>query len=126
MGHAKLVFIVDDDQSVRASLRSLVRSLGCDAETFGSSEALLSLGEHLILLADCVICDVDLPGISGIELQNVLHKRGYLLDFIFLTAYGADDVCEVALSGGALCVLEKPVDPEALCQWIVSAFEFPR
>ena len=126
MGQAKLVFIVDDDRSVRSSLRSLVRSLGCDAETFESSEAFLSQGEHLILLADCVICDVDLPGMSGIELQNVLRQRGYLLNIIFLTAYGADDFSEAALSGGALCVLEKPVDPDVLCQWIVSAFEFPK
>jgi FixJ family two-component response regulator len=125
MYKTKRVLIVDDDPSARHALYSLVRSTGCHAEMFESGDILLQHPIEKVVLADCVICDINMPGINGIELQRALAQRGYRLAFIFVTAFVNDRTRRAALAGGALCVLEKPFDPEVLCQWLVSAFGGP-
>ncbi|WP_334023112.1 response regulator transcription factor [Burkholderia gladioli] len=122
----QLVLIVDDDPSVRSSLHSLVRSIGCEARTFESGDSLLLSEAGEIAPADCVICDINMPGISGIELQAALCRRGVTIAFIFLSAYLTERVRDAALAGGALCVLEKPADPDLLCRWLVIALERSR
>jgi FixJ family two-component response regulator len=123
MHATKLVLIVDDDASVRASLSSLVRSIGSGANTFDSAETLLALGESEISRANCIICDVNMPGINGIDLQDLLHANGCQVPFIFLTAHFTDALRDMAIAGGALCVLEKPMDPDVLCVWLNRAFD---
>jgi FixJ family two-component response regulator len=123
MHATKRVYIVDDEASVRVSISSLVRSSGFDASTFESGETLLALGVSEISRADCIICDVNMPGINGIDLQALLYKSGCRVPFIFCTAHFTDDMRAAALAGGALCVLEKPVDPDVLCKWLDRAFD---
>jgi FixJ family two-component response regulator len=122
MYETKLVFVVDDDPSARSALHSLVRSVGCNAEMFESGATLLAHSMEKPVLADCIICDINMPGINGVELQNRLVRRGYRIAFIFVTAFMTDHARRAALSGGALCVLEKPTDPDVLCQWLGCAF----
>jgi FixJ family two-component response regulator len=109
-----IVSIVDDDESVRTATSSLVRSLGWGARLYASAESFLESG----LVADtaCVISDVQMPGMTGLELQRRLADDGYHLPFIFISAFRSDSACEQALARGALCFLNKPVDGSVVAQ----------
>jgi len=116
-----LVAIVDDDESVRATTDSLVRSLGYAANTFPSAEEFLRskrLDEF-----SCVIADVQMPGMSGVELQAHLLTRGSHVPFIFFTAFPDEQVREQALGAGAICYLTKPVDVDILIQGLQAALK---
>ncbi|CAG9209255.1 Response regulator receiver protein [Paraburkholderia tropica] len=103
-----VVLIVEDDASVREATRSLVRSLGWDVRTHASAEELL----HAETLADvaCIISDVQMPGLSGIEMVRRLLERGAPPPIIFITAFASDLLLRQAREVGALCVFSKPVD----------------
>lgn len=108
----EIVSIVDDDQSIRESLKMLFESAGFDAEIFASAEEFLSAGD----LADsaCLVLDVHLPGISGIELQNLLRADGHNVAIIFITAHPDEHVRQLAMNGGALRFFPKPFNGKDL------------
>ena len=116
---APIISIIDDDDSVRSSLRSLVRSLGLDARTFASAEDFL----HSSLQDDttCLITDLQMPGLSGIELQRLLSAQGRRIPIIFITAFPEDRVRARAMEWGALGLLSKPFDSQRLIELIDKA-----
>ena len=102
----QIVSIVDDDQSIRDSLKMLFESAEFDAEIFASAEEFLSAG-HLAESA-CLVLDVQLPGISGIELQNQLRSDGHNIAVIFITAHPDEHIRQLAMNGGATSFFSKP------------------
>jgi FixJ family two-component response regulator len=116
-----LVAIVDDDASVRATTDSLVRSLGYVVNTFASAEEFLRSNRLDDL--SCVIADVQMPGMSGVELQAHLLTKGNYVPFIFVTAFPDDRVRAQALGAGAICYLTKPFDGDSLVQCLQAALK---
>jgi FixJ family two-component response regulator len=114
-----VISIVDDDESVSAALRSLVRSLGLVAHAFASAEEFLQ-SAHLDETA-CLISDIQMQGMSGVDLQMKLASDGRLIPIIFITAFPKDSVRAHVLEAGAICFLHKPFDGQALIQCIESA-----
>jgi len=114
------ISIVDDDASIREALKSLMRSVRFNVEAFASAEDFLA-SERLNDTA-CLILDVNLPGMSGFELQNQLHMAGRGIPIIFITAHADDASRQRALKGGAIEFLSKPVRRETLFKAIQSAF----
>jgi FixJ family two-component response regulator len=115
-----LVSIVDDDDSVRESLRGLIRSVGLAVRAFGSAEEFLA-SEHLGK-TDCLILDVRMPGMSGLELQRRLVTSAHDIPIIFITAHGSDEgLRSRALKDGAVAYLTKPFSEEALLTAIDAA-----
>ena len=107
-----MIAIVDDDESIRIATRSLVRSLGLTAHTFASAEEFLQ-SEH-VDECSCVISDVQMPGLSGIDLQSRLAAEGRDTPVILMTAF-ADQVVESrAMKAGAVCFLRKPFEGQTL------------
>ena len=103
-----LISIVDDDDWIRGALEALVRSLGLAARTFASAEAFLE--SSVVAETRCLVLDVQLPDMSGLELQHHLSHLGFDIPIIFITAYPDETVKVRALNGGAICFLHKPVD----------------
>ncbi len=106
--------IVEDDRSVRLAHSSLLRSIGWRVRLYESAESFLESGR----LADvaCVICDVQMPGLSGLQMQCRLLEKGHTLPVIFVTAFPSDAMRSQALKQGALCLLAKPVDDAEITQ----------
>lgn len=109
---AIVISIVDDDESVREATKGLVRSLGFVAATFGSAEEFLNSERRRE--TSCVIADVQMPGVSGVELQRRLIAEGDRLPMIFITAFPEDRVRERVLEAGAFGFLSKPFNEEHL------------
>ena len=103
-----LISIVDDDDLVRFAVESLVRSLGLAAHTFASAESFLQSSS--VAETRCLILDVQMPGMSGLELQAHLARLGSEIPIIFITAYPDETVKARALNAGAICFLHKPVE----------------
>lgn len=119
MPRSSFIAIVDDDPDVRASLDSLMRSAGLDVRCFASARDLLADGEART--AACVVTDLHMPDMSGLELQGELARLGWPQPVILMTAYPTDAARSQALDGGAAAFLTKPVDPDALLDAIESA-----
>lgn len=117
-GHP-VIGIVDDDRSVRTAVGRLVRSHGFAAEVFPSGEELLR-SDHLTDFS-CLIVDVAMPGLSGLELQDRLASDGCPLPIIFITALDDAHVQTQALAAGASGFLSKPFDDEELLAAILTA-----
>lgn len=109
MANQSVVSIIDDDQSVRSATGSLVRSLGWEVRTYESGEAFLS-AERIADVA-CIISDVQMPGISGLEMYEILLERGAAPPVIFITSFPSEATHRRAMKLGAICVFSKPVDP---------------
>jgi FixJ family two-component response regulator len=107
-----LVGIVDDDESVRNSISSLLRSSGYRTLMFESAEAFLE--SERIGDADGLVLDVKMPGLSGIELQRRLRDMNCSVPIIFVTAHADDELREAALAQGAVAFFGKPFNDEAL------------
>jgi FixJ family two-component response regulator len=107
-----LVSIVDDDTSVRNSTCRLIRSFGIRAEAFASGQEFLESGR--VEATACLILDVRMPGMSGLQLQRELIEWGYDLPVIFITAYADDAEEEQAMQAGASDFLRKPVSKRSL------------
>jgi FixJ family two-component response regulator len=105
---AAIISIVDDDESVRAAMSSLVRSLGYEAFEFASAEAFLASPRRQDTA--CLITDVHMPGMSGLDLQDVLLAREQVVPIIFITAFPADSLRKRAEAAGAAGFFSKPVD----------------
>jgi FixJ family two-component response regulator len=118
---APLIVIVEDDDSLRPALVGLVRSLGYDGEGFGSAEAFLE-GDARHRAA-CLVTDLQLPGKSGLELKEGLAAAGCTLPVIMITARAEPAIEEKALACGALCLLRKPFDADALIAAIERALD---
>ena len=107
-----MISIVDDDKSVREAAKMLIRSLGYATATFASAEEFLESGR----LRDtaCLITDVQMPGMSGVDLQSHLVANGHCTPVILVTAYPEESVRERALDAGAFGFLGKPFSEECL------------
>ena len=116
-----LIAIIEDDDSLRPALIGLVRSLGYDGEGFASAEAFLDAGaQHR---AACLVTDLQLPGLGGLELKSKLAASGCALPAIVITARGEAALEERALACGALCLLRKPFEADALIAAIERALD---
>jgi FixJ family two-component response regulator len=116
-----LVAIIDDDASVPVTTDSLVRSLGYRTRTFASAEEFVRANRPDDL--SCVIADVQMPGMSGVELQAHLRSQGSRVPFIFFTAFPDEKIRAQALAAGAICYLTKPFDEESLVVSFQSALK---
>jgi FixJ family two-component response regulator len=112
-----VIAIVDDDPDVRGGLVSLVRSTGADVRSFASAEAFLA--EDAPRKTDCLLTDLHLPGISGLELQAALKSRGDVCPVVLMTAFPTDAARTEAAIAGAAAFLVKPVDPDVLLDLII-------
>lgn len=111
-----IVYIVDDDVLVRRAIQRLIQSTGLEAETFASAQEFLDF-EFRDKNA-CLIADVKMPGLTGLELQQKMLARGYELPIIFITGYDTEQTRELAKRSGALGYFCKPVDDQALLDTI--------
>jgi FixJ family two-component response regulator len=114
-----VIGIVDDDESVRDSISSLLRSAGYKTESFESAEAYLN--SDRASEPNCLLLDVRMPGLSGLQLQSELNHQKVSIPVIFITAHPDEQVRERALSEGAVAVLGKPFNDEVLLSAIDSA-----
>ena len=113
MTSPSLISVVDDDNSVRESIQSLVRSVGFAVKVFGSAEEFLNW-DHL-RDTDCLILDVRMQGMSGIELQRHLIERHYEMPIVFITAHASEkELRSRAFKNGAVAYLAKPLTEDAL------------
>lgn len=115
-----LIAIVDDDDSVRVALTSLVRSAGLRAKAYASADSFLA--EDLSPF-DCVVSDIQMPRLSGFDLLQAVRSRRAELPVILITAYPDERVQRRAISGGARFFLEKPCDPNLLVTRVAEALE---
>ncbi len=113
------VFVVDDDQAVRDSLALLVQSVGLEVETFASAGDFLDA--YRPDRRGCLITDIRMPGMSGLELQEQLSADGHHIPVIVLTGFGDVPAAVRALKGGAVDFVEKPFNPQALLDLVQQA-----
>ncbi len=115
------VFIVDDDEPVRGALQLLMKSVGHDAKTFATgNEFLASCGPEI---SGCLVLDIRMPGMSGLELQEKLHKQGVNIPIIFITGHGDVPMAVEAMKQGALEFLQKPFREQDLVDLVNQALE---
>jgi FixJ family two-component response regulator len=120
MPKASLVSIVEDDRFFRESMIRLIRSLGYSVEAFPSAADFLA-SARLVETA-CLIVDVHMPAMTGLELHKHLIDAGYTIPTILVTAYPDDDVRARSLNDGVVCYLRKPVDEKHLVGCLRAAF----
>jgi FixJ family two-component response regulator len=116
-----VISIIDDDASVRAATDNLLRSLGYTVYTFVSAEEFLRSAHFND--TSCVIADVQMPAMSGIDLQARLLTQGHRVPFIFITAFPVETIRARALKAGAICFLTKPFDRRTLIKCLETALE---
>jgi FixJ family two-component response regulator len=112
-------FVVDDDEAVRDALGLLLRTVGLQVETFESASSFLK--SHRPGIGGCLVLDIRMPGMSGLDLQDELHKRRAQLPIVFLTAHGDVPMAVRALKKGAADFIEKPVDEQRLVLAVLDA-----
>lgn len=117
----KLIAIVDDDESVRRALQGLMRAEGLPARTFASAEEFLDSGEQR--KTACLIADIRMPGMSGLDLQAKLNAENCRIPTIFITAHGDSKMRMQALRSGAVEFLSKPFNDDVLLENIRAALE---
>jgi FixJ family two-component response regulator len=123
--HAEsVVFVVDDDASIRAAVKSLLKSVGLRSESFGSTEEFVSAVRPET--PSCLVLDVRLPGMSGLDFQAELEKRGVRIPIIFITAHGDIPMTSRAMKAGAVEFLPKPFQKRELLDAIHQALERDR
>jgi FixJ family two-component response regulator len=120
-GNTKLVAIVDDDDSVRSALQGLLKAVGLPAQAFASAEEFMLSDQHR--QTSCLIADIRMPGMSGLELQAKLNSERCIIPIIFITAHGDAKMRMQALRAGAVEFLAKPFDDEALLDSVRAALE---
>src|SRR3982074_495951 len=120
-GNNKVVAIVDDDDSMRSALQGLLKAVGLPARAFASAEEFLDSGEQR--QTACLIADIRMPGMSGLELQAKLNADHCRIPTIFITAYGDTRIRMQALRAGAVEFLAKPFDDEILLDHVRAALE---
>lgn len=119
MPEAPVISIVDDDESVRIATTRLVKSLGFIGQAFASAQDFLD--SPRLVDTSCVIVDVQMPGMTGVELQNLLIAKGIRTPMIFITAFPDEATRARVLERGALCFLSKPCDGPTLIRYLEKA-----
>jgi len=112
----KLISLVDDDESIRRTTTLLIQSFGFQAAAFESAESLLKSGQ--LRETSCLIADVQMPGMNGLQLQRQLAASGYNIPIIFITAYDNKESRQQAMQAGAVAFLSKPFNDELLLETI--------
>jgi FixJ family two-component response regulator len=120
-GKTNLVAIVDDDDLMRGALQGMLKSVGLRSQAFASAEEFLTSGQQS--QTACLIADVRMPGMSGLELQAELNDEQRRIPTIFITAHGDEKMRMRALRAGAVEFLAKPFDDEALLASVRAALE---
>lgn len=124
MDEQSTVFIVDDDEAVRDSLSWLMQSVGLNTETFSSADAFLrDFGEER---PGCLLLDIRMPGMSGLELQSVLRERGFRLPLIVISGHADVPMAVRALKAGAIDFIQKPFNDQLLLDTVQRAIEKDR
>ena len=116
-----VISVIDDDEDVLISTASLMESLGFTIETFPS--AVFFLASDTVRRTHCLIADVHMPHMTGLELHYHLRQSGYSIPTILITAYPDDSVRNQALDQGVICYLSKPVEQDQLLECVRSALE---
>ena len=119
--NSKLVAIVDDDQSVQNALKDLMESVGLSARCFESAEEFLESDQRN--QTACLVTDIRMPGMSGIQLQAKLMAEGFRIPIIFITAHGDAKMKMQAMNAGAVEFLSKPFDDEVLLEKVRAALK---
>jgi FixJ family two-component response regulator len=122
MSEDKLISIVDDDELARDGIRELVESFGYTVAAFSSAEDLLASSQ--VEETACLITDLQMPGLSGLELQEALRSQGHRTPVILITAYPSENHQKRALNGGAVGFLSKPFDEGSLIKCLTAAIGF--
>jgi FixJ family two-component response regulator len=117
--NSRLIAIVDDDESLRSALQDLIESDGLSVLCFGSAEQFLN--SEARQKAACLIADIRMPGMSGLELQAKLKAEGYRIPIIFITAHGDAEMRTLAMRDGAVEFLTKPFDDAVLLEIVHAA-----
>jgi len=120
-GKTKIVAIVDDDESVRRALQGLLKAVGLPARAFASAEEFLDSGQQH--LTACLVTDIRMPGMSGLDLQARLNSQNCRIPTIFITAHGDANMRMQALRAGAVEFLAKPFSDEVLLENVRAALE---
>ena len=115
----KLVAIVDDDESVRTALQGLMKSVGLPALAFASAEEFLTSGQQRQTV--CLITDIRMPGMSGLDLMTRLNSEHFRIPTIFITAHGDTNMRMQALRAGAVEFLAKPFSDDLLLEHVKAA-----
>jgi FixJ family two-component response regulator len=118
------VYVVDDDSSVRVAMERLMKSVGLTVKTFASAQEFLE--QATPAWSGCLIADLRMPGMGGLDLQDQLNARQVSLPVIFLTGYGTVPASVRAMKSGAVDFLEKPVDDQTLLDAVHKALESDR
>lgn len=118
------VFVIDDDESVCRALRLLIQSVGLNIETYASAQAFLDA--YNPAKWGCIVLDVRMPGVGGLDLQNILPQRGIHLPVIFITGHGDVPASVRALKGGAEDFIQKPFDDQTLLDAVQRAINKDR
>jgi FixJ family two-component response regulator len=118
---AKMVTIVDDDELMRSALQGMLKSVGLPSKVFASAEDFLKSGQQHETA--CLIADIRMPGMSGLELQAQLNAEHCRIPTIFITAHGDTKMRMQALRAGAVEFLAKPFDDEVLLESVRAALE---
>jgi FixJ family two-component response regulator len=121
MAKHKLISIVEDDEPFRESMKKLMRVLGYTVETFPSAADFLA--SPLISATACLVTDVQMPGMTGLELHRYLVDVGHRIPTILVTAYPDEITRDRALKAGVVCYVSKPVDDEHLERCLRSALK---
>ncbi len=116
-----MVAIVDDDDLMRSALQGLLKSVGLPAQVFASAEEFLKSGQQKEV--GCLVADIRMPGMSGLELQAKLNADRCKIPTIFITAHGDEKMRMQALRAGAVEFMAKPFDDEALLESVRAALE---
>ena len=119
--HVPVISVVDDDASVRAATTRLLKSLGFTAHAFASANEFLQ--SPRLRDTSCLIADVQMPGMSGVQLQEHLIAQGHSTPIIFITAFPEDSIREQAMNAGAICFLSKPFDGARLIECVDRALK---
>jgi len=118
------VFVVDDDEAVRGSMKLLLKTLGLPAQAFASAQEFLATFDTG--RSGCLVLDIRMPGMSGLELQEELNARGAMLPIIFITGHGDVPMAVEAMQRGAMDFLQKPFRDQDLLDRITKALEKDR
>ena len=123
----EFVYIVDDDEAVRDSLRWLLEGNGFSVKVFSNAEELLDFSKTQSHgMVGCLILDARMPGITGVELHDVLLKEGINIPVIFITGHGSVSLAVKSMKKGAIDFLEKPFSDEEICRLVDSSLQKAR
>jgi FixJ family two-component response regulator len=120
----QIVFVVDDDESMRVALKNLFRSMSLHVEVFSTATALLE--SELPNVASCLVLDIRLPGVNGLEFQGVLAKAGIHIPIVFMTGHGDIPMSVKAMKAGAIDFLPKPFRDQDMLDAVIRALDHDR